>query len=287
MNQATVEFKEWLSIRSMSKETLKGYDVDIRQFSGWIASEANGPVIIDEITIKQIENFVSYLVNERNCQPRTVNRKINALSTFFQCMKKKGFIVESPMEDVERMKAPDSERVYLSKEEIEAVIAAVQHPVLHYFIMTMAFTGLRVNECIHLTMDDIDLKEGYIQVINGKGGKNRTVPMNQHLKEALTNYLKYHRPQTDSLYFFALKRTGTVSGQYVNRILKEASKKAGIEKHVTSHILRHSFASYLVKKDTHVAVIQRLLGHSSVKTTSVYLHVNQDDLQEAVNQINF
>lgn len=287
INQAMEEFTEWLSIRGMSSETLRSYDVDMNQFSRWVTSKSNSPVIIDEITVTNIEAFVSYLINDKECKPSTVNRKINSLSTFFQCMKKKDYIVQNPLEDFERMKIPDSERVYLDKEELEAVIDAIDHPVLHYFIKTMAYTGLRVNECIHLTLADVNLAEKYIHVINGKGGKNRTVPINDYLQKELFEYLDNHRPETDSLYFFALKKTGTVSSQYVNRMLKEATKKSGVEKHVTSHILRHSFASHLVKNDVHVAVIQRLLGHSSVKTTSVYLHVNQDDLQDAVNQINF
>ena len=287
INKAIHEFQEWLLIRGLSTETLRGYHMDIHQFSKWITSDSNGPVLIDEITVKQIEAFVSYLSHERGCQARSVNRKINALSTFFQCMKKKKYIVENPLEDFERMKVPDSERTYLNKEEIEAIIQAIDHPIIHYFAMTMAYTGLRVNECIHLTLQDVNFEGDYVQVINGKGGKNRIVPMNQQLKQQLQTYLAKHRPQTDSLFIFALKKSGTVSAQYVNRTLKRACEKAGIEKHVTSHILRHSFASYLVKKDTHVAVIQRLLGHASVKTTSVYLHVQQEDLQAAVNQIDF
>jgi site-specific recombinase XerD len=287
LNQAIPVFEEWLSMRGMSSETMRGYLVDINQFNRWMTSKSNSPVLVDAITVRHVEEFVSYLTNERGCKPRTVNRKINALSTFFQCMKKKRILSENPLEDFERVKVPDSERIYLNREEVEAIIQAIDHPVLHYFAMTMAYTGLRVNECINLTLHDVNLEDGYIQVINGKGGKNRTVPMSDRLKSQLQTYLKFHRPKTDSLFFFALKKTGTVSDQYVNRVLKEACKKAGITKHVTSHILRHSFASYLVKKDTHVAVIQRLLGHASVKTTSVYLHVNPNDLKEAVNQIDF
>jgi site-specific recombinase XerD len=287
LNQAIPVFEEWLSMRGMSGETMRGYLVDINQFNRWMTSKSNSPVFVDEITARHVEEFVSYLANERGCKPRTVNRKINALSTFFQCMKKKKILSENPLEDFERVKVPDSERIYLSREEVEAIIQAIDHPVLHYFAMTMAYTGLRVSECINLTLHDVNLEDGYIQVINGKGGKNRTVPMSDRLKLKLQEYLKFHRPKTDSLFFFALKKTGTVSDQYVNRVLKEACKKAGITKHVTSHILRHSFASYLVKKDTHVAVIQRLLGHASVKTTSVYLHVHPNDLKEAVNQIDF
>ncbi|MEK3798624.1 site-specific tyrosine recombinase/integron integrase [Peribacillus sp. FSL H8-0477] len=287
MNEAIPEFQESLSIRGLSGATLRGYHVDIRQFNRWISSKANSPVLVDEITVQHIEEFFSYLTKAKACKPSTINRKINALSTFFSCMKKKKYITESPMEDFKRMKVPDSERIYLNREEVEAIISAVEHPTLSYFVMTMAYTGLRVNECINLTINDVNFEEGCIKVINGKGGKNRTIPLNKQLKEHLKKYLELHRPYTDSLFFFALQKTGTVSGQYINRKLKEACEKSGIKKHVTSHILRHSFASYLVKKDTHVAVIQRLLGHSSLKTTSIYLHVNQDDLQAAVDQIDF
>ena len=287
MHQAIEEFEDWLARRGLSSETLRGYHMDIHQFSNWLSMNANGPVLIDEITTKHLEGFVGFLTNERNCQPRSVNRKLNVLSVFFQCMVKKKHLLENPVEDFERMKVPDSERTFLSKEEVERIIAAIDHPVIHYFTMTMAYTGIRVNECIHLTLQDVDFEANCVRVINGKGGKNRVVPLNPQLKEQLQVYLTEYRPQTDSLFFFALKKTGTVSAQYINRTLKLACKKASIEKHVTSHILRHSFASYLVQKDTHVAVIQKLLGHASLKTTSIYLHVQQEDMQHAVNQIDF
>ncbi|MGN7408108.1 tyrosine-type recombinase/integrase [Sporosarcina sp. SAFN-010] len=287
IHQAIPEFQDWLSRRGLSSETVRRYHMDIRQFSNWLAMNSNGPVLIDEITTKRLEGFVDYLSKERNCLPRSVNRKINVVSVFFQCMVKKKYLLENPAEDVERMKVPDIERTFLSKDEVERIIGAIDHPVIHYFTMTMAYTGIRVNECINLTKDDVDFDANCVRVINGKGGKNRVVPMNLKLKEQLQIYLAEHRPQTDSLFFFALKKTGTVSAQYINRTLKLACEKTGIEKHVTSHFLRHSFASYLVQKDTHVAVIQRLLGHASLKTTSVYLHVRQEDMQDAVNRIDF
>jgi len=287
MHQAIQEFEDSLIRRGLSSETLRGYRMDVHQFSNWLAAAFNGPVLIDEITIKHLEGFVGFLSNERNCQPRSVNRKLNVLSVFFQCMVKKKHLLENQLEDFERMKVLDKERLFLSKEEVESIIQAIDHPVIHFFIMTMAYTGIRVNECIHLTLKDVDFESNCVRVINGKGGKNRVVPMNPQLKKQLQLYLAEHRPKTDSLFFFALKKTGSVSSQYINKTLKLACEKTGIEKHVTSHILRHSFASYLVQKDTHVAVIQRLLGHASLKTTSIYLHVRQEDLQDAVNQIDF
>ncbi|WP_314303943.1 tyrosine-type recombinase/integrase [Brevibacillus parabrevis] len=287
LTQAIPLFLDWLKARGMRDETLRGYKMDVSQFQRWMSERSNGPVFVDEVTFAHVEGFVEYLSNELDSKPRTINRKINALSTFFTCLKKKKLVQENPVDDIERVKVPESERIYLNKEEIEAIIAAIKHPVVHYFAMMMAHTGIRVNECINLTLHDVDLEEGFVQVVNGKGGKNRRVPMNKQLVQHMKEYLDKHRPHTASLFFFALKKTGTVSEQYVNRLLKEACQDVGIQKHVTSHILRHSFASYLVKKDTHVAVIQRLLGHASLKTTSVYLHVQQTDLQEAVNRIDF
>lgn len=287
LSKAIPLFLDWLKARGMREETLRGYKMDVNQFLKWLSDRSNCPVFVDEVTLPQVEAFVEYVTNERDSKPRTINRKINALSTFFTCLMKKKLVQENPVDDVERVKVPEFERTYLNKDEIEAIIHAIKHPVVHYFAMMMAHTGIRVNECINLTLYDVNLDEGFVQVIDGKGGKNRRVPMNKQLIQHMKEYLTKHRPVTDSLFFFALKKTGTVSEQYVNRLLKEACQEVGIQKHVTSHILRHSFASYLVTKDTHVAVIQRLLGHANLRTTSVYLHVQQADLEEAVNRIDF
>lgn len=285
--QAIPTFFEWVEAKGMRDETVRGYRNDLNQFHRWMNKQTNGPVFLNEIDPKHFEVFVRFLKQERECKPATINRKVNALSSFFNCMKRKKLVSINPLEDFDRMKVQRSERLHLNREEVEAVIEAIEHPVIHYFAMMMAYTGIRVKECIQLTLEDVNVEEGYVQVIDGKGGKDRRVPMSTTLKHNLEKYRNQHRPETDSNYFFALKKTGTVSNQYINLMLKNAYLKAGIKKHVTSHILRHSFASYLVTKDTHVAVIQRLLGHADVRTTSVYLHVQQDDLRAAVNQIDF
>lgn len=286
MHETLIGFHNWLVVRGMRDETLRGYKMDLNQFHKFLSKEINGPIFVSEIGVPQVDAFVDYLTHERKVKPRTVNRKLNAISTYFKYLKKNHLILEIPTDDYERVKVTDSERTYLTKGEVEKIIEAVTHPVIHYFVKMMANTGIRVRECIHLTMKDVDLEEGYLHVIDGKGGKNRTVPLNDHLIGELNEYLEKHRPKTDSLYFFALEKTGTVSDQYVNRLLKEAYVKVGIEKHVTSHILRHSFASYLVKT-TNVAVIQRLLGHANIRTTSVYLHIEQEDLKLAVNRLDY
>lgn len=287
MHETLEGFQNWLKARALRDETIRGYEIDIKQSMDFWSRNTNGPLFVNELEVKHVDELIQYFINERNVQPKTVNRKLNSLSTYFLYLKKQKMIMDNPLDDYDRMKVRDKERIYLTKDEIEKIIEEIDHPIIRYFVITMANTGIRVKECINLTLNDVDINEGFLHVVNGKGGKNRTVPLNNYLQKELREYLDYCRPYTKSLYFFATKKTGTISEQYVNRILKEATQKAGIDKHVTSHILRHSFASYLVKKDTNVAVIQKLLGHSSLKTTSIYLHVQQDDLIDAVNRIDY
>lgn len=221
-----------------------------------------------------------YLIIERGCQPTTINRKLNTLDRLFYCLKRKGFLVKNPLEEVDRLKTIEKERNYLTRQKLNSLLAAIDHEILYPFIFTMIHTGMRVSECRNLN-------ERIIFIRKGKGGQHRELPMSPQLVEQLTSYLTTVRPDTDSLLFFSLKRTGAVSIQYVNKILQAASQKAGINKHVTSHILRHSFASFLVKQETHIAVIQKLLGHASLKTTSVYLHVPHKEMREAVERFDF
>lgn len=109
--------------------------------------------------------------------------------------------------------------------------------------------------------------------------------MNKNLRDILWDYLKYTRPAVDSDYFFALKKSGKVTPQYVNFILSETVKKLGWEKHVSAHILRHSFASNLIKNGVNIVYVQKLLGHSNLKVTSIYTHANMDELAKSVNML--
>ena len=283
---AVEEFKEWLRLRKLSEETVRGYGMDVLQYYEWRATSWNAPINVIELAPSDFEGYVAHLLHERNCQPRSVNRKLNGLSTFFECMIRKEYISKNPIIRLHRLKVIEQERVYLVAEEVEQILEAITHPVVNYFLKTMAFTGMRVSECRNLQLEHINFNEGYVLVVNGKGGKSRRIPLNEELAESLQYYNTTIR-DADSPYFFALKRTGKVSAQYVNRLLREATERAGIKKHVTSHILRHSFASYLIKKGVHVAVIQKLLGHASLRTTSTYLHVDDTELVDAIGQVTY
>ena len=120
----------------------------------------------------------------------------------------------------------------------------------------------------------------WIHVRNGKGRKSRRIPICNTLREKLLDYLEWRVPDADQ--FFATKKTGKLSLATVQSTIKETRERLGCSKKITAHVFRHSFASELVKKDVNIVSISRLLGHSNLKTTSVYTHVAQDQLVDAV-----
>lgn len=279
------EFLERLKMKQRSQETIRSYEIDLRQFLESLKTASNGPVFVDQITSESIEAFVQSKIKE-NITATSINRKIYAISSYCNYLVLKRHLALNPCNEVERLQGKSKERVFLTADEVNQLIESLEQPIIKYVVILMSYTGLRIKEAINLRLKDVDLKKNVVQVINGKGGKNRTVPISVELNELLQHYLEHVRPETESINFFATAKTGSISQQYVNVALKKATKKAGIDKHITSHILRHSFASRLVQSNVHVAIIQRLLGHADVRTTSIYMHANQSELLDAVNHIN-
>jgi site-specific recombinase XerD len=166
--------------------------------------------------------------------------------------------------------------------EIVALLDSVKSPLLKILISTLYYTGLRISECINLELDHVDLQNEVIYVKYGKGKKDRNIPISKKLKAILNDYLKSTRLDTNSIKLFCT-RTGSISPSYVNRVLNVSSKEAGIKKHVTAHILRHSFASNLLKHGIDIVKIQRLLGHAHLRTTCIYIHTTIEDLRDSVD----
>lgn len=285
IKQALEKYMNYLTVKGMSMETARGYRVDIQQFIKYMAIKENGPVVVANIKQVDVEMFIQKYRKEQNWAAKTVNRKINSLSSFFKYLYKQREVSENIMDYIERVKVPHKEKTFLTAKEVVSILGNIKHPTVKVFLYTMANTGMRISECIHLKLKDVDFNKKMIYVINGKGGKDRHIPMSEELQVHMKSYKEKIRPRTDSLYFFALKKTGTISRMLVNSILKKAALESGITKVVTSHAFRHSFASALVKNDVHIAVIQQLLGHADLRTTTVYLHVQKEDMYKAVNTL--
>ncbi|TPG69973.1 recombinase [Brevibacillus laterosporus] len=282
----TVEiFLEYMSSIGRSEETISGYGKDLVYFTRFLENKYNCESYMDEVTVSDIEEYLHYLKEERGYAPASRLRNLHTLRSFFAYAYKKELVVRNIALSVEKIKVQQKERTYLADGEVERLVHAIDHALIRLVVIVLYMTGLRISECLNLTVDDVNLEEKVIHVVAGKGNKDRLIPISLRLLPLLQEYLQEKRPKTGSPLFFCTKKTGMLSPVYVNKVITEAVKKLGWKKKVTAHILRHSFASQLVKNDVNLVQIQKLLGHSSLNVTSIYTHTNLDQLSDAINTL--
>lgn len=152
-------------------------------------------------------------------------------------------------------------------------------------LQTLYYTGMRIGELTELEVGDVDFESNVIHIRNGKGDKERTVPLHKELKKVLLEYVNNWRLNVVSDYLFCTK-TGRISQVYVSSELRKTLMLAGINKAITPHTYRHTFASRLIKKGVGVVQVQKLLGHESLLTTGIYTHSTIEDLSQAVTTLD-
>jgi len=284
--KSSEEFIEALINREMSKETTDGYRKDMEMVSNFLEKKYNGIVMLEDPVTQDFEDYLTMLLKEKNYQPASVNRHLNTLRSFYKTALKKGWTKENKVAAIDQLKVNRKERTFINDEEYATLIDSINHETIKAIIPTLFYTGLRISECLSMTLEDVNLTEKNILVQKGKGNKQRKIPISVKLLPILEAYKNKTRPKyVDSEYFFALSKTGRVSDQYVNRVLNETTKKLGWKKKVTCHVFRHSFASNLVRNNVHIVQIQHLLGHEDLKTTSIYVHSLYEQLSEAIDTL--
>ncbi|MBG9787688.1 site-specific tyrosine recombinase/integron integrase [Brevibacillus laterosporus] len=282
----TVEvFLEYMSSIGRSEETISGYGKDLVHFTRFLENKYNCESYMEEVTVTDIEEYLHYLKEERGYAPASRLRNLHTLRSFFAYAYKKELVVRNIALSVEKIKVQQKERTYLTEGEVERLVHAIDHPLIRLVVIVLYMTGLRISECLNLTVDDVNLEDKVIHVVAGKGNKDRLIPISLRLLPLLQEYVEEKRPTTASPLFFCTKKTGMLSPVYVNKEITEAVRRLGWKKKVTAHILRHSFASQLVKNDVNLVQIQKLLGHSSLNVTSIYTHTNLDQLSDAINTL--
>ena len=282
LSEATAKFKIHLINAERSPETVSGYMKDLKYLKMYLQNDFNGAIYLEDITEDHIEGFLAYQ-KKRGMSAATRSRNLYSVRSLYNFAYRKKICSRNVALSVDPIKLKQKERTYLTGSEQEELINSIDHKLIKIVVITLCNTGLRISECLHLKMEDVDLKTKMINVINGKGGKERKVPINDKLHAVLTAYVANITNIKNSIYFFETKKTGRLSAQYVNRILKETTYKLGWSKKVSAHILRHSFASSLLSKGSNLVDIQKLLGHSNLKVTSIYLHVSMNELVSTVN----
>lgn len=228
---------------------------------------------IEHLNEGHIQTFLRYLVMERKVSTSYQNQAINAIKFYYERVlggQRKTYFIDRP-------KKEKTLPVVMSEEEIIRVLRAVENVKHKAILMVIYSAGLRISECIHLKNKDIDSKRMQIRVEQAKGKKDRYTILSEKTLHFLRTYFLEYKPK---VYLFEGQTGGIYSKRSIQSIFKAAVLKAGIQKQVTVHTLRHSFATHLLENGVNLRYIQSLLGHSSSKTTEIYTHVTTKGMDQ-------
>jgi len=296
------EFLEFLKYtKGHAITTCYGYNSDLNSWITWLTKEK-----LDWRKCKpvDVEHFVSYL-SKKDVGAHAVARKISCLSTFYKWAKRREYVQDDPIYLIDKPKRPSRIPVWLEPEEqnsfknairnyddipetifgrskVSSVKIRQRYELLFELIQK---SGLRISEALGLKVSDIRVVDGMAQSVRviGKGDKERIVPLPEGFKRELALALE---DKSRDEYLFAKKPGGKPVGQHAARAyLKKLTEKAGINKKVTPHKLRHTYATRLLEKDVQLIDIQALLGHESIATTQIYTHAGQERLSKLVADI--
>jgi site-specific recombinase XerD len=260
-----------LQRRNYSPNTVRSYIHSVEDFSKYFhrSPERLGP--------SHIREYQVHLFRDRKLSPVTIQSRCAALRFLFVKALRRPYLLDK----IPFPKRPKKLPTVLSPEEVARLIDSARNLMHRTMLMTLYATGLRRAELCHLKVSDIDSERMVIHVHQGKGSRDRDVLLTPKLLETLREYWRWMKPKT---YLFP----GTVKNwradvpineKNVWRAVAEAAKQAGIKKHVSPHTLRHSFATHMLEAGADLRTIQLLLGHSSLETSTVYLHLSRRHLQ--------
>lgn len=292
-NSYIKSYQSYLKIeRGMSKNTIENYSFDIERLRVYL--DSNGmdysPV---KITQEIIQQFIYTLSSQVNA--RSQARIISGLKSFFGYLIFEDYRADNPLELIETpkigRKLPDT----LSITEIDAIIAAIDLATNEgernrAMLETLYGCGLRVSELVSLKISDLYFDEGFIK-ITGKGNKQRFVPIGELAKKYITVYQETMRVHINSKKgfgdtLFLNRRGGQLTRAMIFTIIKDLAMKIGLNKKISPHTFRHSFATHLLENGADLRSIQLMLGHESITTTEIYLHLDRKFLTEVINNFH-
>jgi len=265
-----------MKIRGFSPHTQRTYLERVRDY---VKYHGRSP---DQLNPEHIKQYQWHLTNDKQLSASYFNQVSAALRFFYlEVLGKDWNIKRIPYRKLEK-KLP----VVLDQSEMIPFLEAPRNIKHRAILKTIYSAGLRVQEAIHLRPGDIDSKRMVIHVRQSKGRKDRYVPLSPHLLEVLREYWQQTSPKPSYWLFPGQNLQKPINRKSVQLICVAATKKAGINKHVTPHTLRHSFATHLLEAGVSILVIQRLLGHASLRTTAVYIHVAQNYITDVVSPLD-
>lgn len=296
MKQAISDFENYLLIqKGYSKLTAKAYRHDLKRFDQYLQSK-NNIEFVEHISSREIYDFLGYLAqpndNKKPNSAITRARKLATIRSFFNYLNKYYQLTSNPCSLIEMPTVPLKEPEYLTESEYLRFIQTIKEEAKPFYkdrdlAIALMFlgTGIRVSELTELELTNINLEQSSIKV-HRKGNKEQTIPLNNSVKRSLYAYLNV-RPKSNIETVFISRKKSKLQTNSVYHLVKKYLKLAKIKKRKHGpHILRHTCFTSLLSKNINPVIIQQLAGHNSFDTTRRYLHLNNKQVRDAVNQIN-
>ncbi len=296
MNGTVNEFANYLRYeRQVSEHTHKNYLVDLTQFVSFLERRypdkmTNSPQGWEGVGVDVVRAYLAELFGTKTAT--SIARKLASLRTFFQFCQRKGWVNNNPAKEVASPKIPKRVPKFLTIDEVQALLTAPDGVDTlgrrdKAILELLYASGLRVSELVGLNTRDLDLSEGELRVL-GKGKKERVVPVGTKACDAIKTYMDI-RP---ALYptndgngaLFVNRQGGRLTARSIERLVNKYLKRCGIQKEVTPHVLRHTFATHLLNAGADMRGIQELLGHASLSTTQKYTHVTLDKVMNVYDE---
>ncbi len=285
MDQKIDQFLDYLSVeRGLSRNTLSSYSRDLNKFAGYM--EKRRISSFEAVKKSDITDFMLFQ-KDSGLSANSIARGLAATKVFFRFLAREGVLktdIASVIETPKQWKhLPDT----LSVEEVEKILNAPNQKNLlglrdKACLELMYATGLRASEIVGLNLKDVNLDLGILKCV-GKGSKERVVPMGRKAIDVIRRYIDRARPGSLKSHaeggLFLTRLGKKMSRQTLWKIIKSYTKRARIDKVVTPHTLRHSFATHLLERGADLRAVQEMLGHSNISTTQIYTHINKERLK--------
>lgn len=286
INDAISRFLTYVRVeKGLSANTVEGYGRDLQDLKDFLLKQK-----VEDIQSVQKSHVLQHLVEiaKNGLHVKSQSRHLSSMRQLFRFLQRDHVVVVNPVSDIDMPKIPRSLPHFLDLGEVDALLAAPNQEDIRenrdFAMLSVLYaTGLRVSELVNLTLDDVDLVRGFV-LTKGKGNKERVVPMGEQAMQAVRTYLEGPRDVLlkglESRTLFVARRGNPMTRQAFWLILKNYAQRAGIQKDISPHQLRHSFATHLLERGADLRAVQAMLGHADLSTTEIYTHVNRARLKE-------
>lgn len=283
----TNSYKTYLLLeKGLSKNTLDAYMRDLKKLIDYIDTRE---IAIKTITRENLQDFVAEMYSDGK-NPKSIARNISGIKSFFNFLVIEQYIDEDPTELLETPQIGRKLPTVLSVEEINKIVKKIDVSTIEgqrnrAIIEVLYGCGLRISELTGLRFSDMFLDEGFLKV-EGKGSKQRLVPISPIAIQEIKNYLLYRKQMetkkgNENIVFLSNRGTG-ISRIMVYHFIKEYAAIAGIKKNISPHTFRHSFATHLLEGGANIRAIQQMLGHEKITTTEIYTHLDREFLRQEI-----